>query len=1051
MLRSHRLKRRDFAVQSLLVLAGALALYAAGALASGPTMAQTQAELEALNRRALELSKAGKYAEAIPLAERFANAVSAKYGPDSSQHGTALNNLAQLLQDTNRLAEAEPLMRRALAIAEKSYGPAHPDVAVRLNNLAQLLRDTNRLAEAEPLMRRALASGEKVHGPEHPTVAIRLNNLAGLLRDTNRMAEAEPLYRRALAIDEKHRGLEHPDVARDLNNLAQLLRATNRIAEAEPLMRRALAIEEKSRGPEHSLVAIRLNNLALLLRATNRLAEAEPLMRRALAIEEKIHGPDHTNVAVSLNNLAQLMQANNRLAEAEPLMRRALAITEKSYGPAHPAVAIRLNNLAGLLRDTNRMVEAELLYRRALTIDEKSNGPAHPTVAVALNNLAILLGATNRPTEAEPMLRRALAIDEKSYGPGHPTVATRLNNLALLRANLEDWADAARLHRRAVPIMTAGGGRIDLVRATLGANSRNLRASARAVFRADAASPHARNEGFALAQWALQTGAADALAQMTARFAKGSGPLAALVRQRQDLLVRRQEEDKRLLAAVGAADAKTGDASRIAVAALDVEIGALDRRLVTEFPDYAALANPGPLGLADTQALLRDNEALVLVLDVPRIGGLAEESLIWVVTKADARWGRSDLGSKALTERVAALRCGLDGAAWDGEGASRCSRLLGHAPAVEGSTGRSLAFNLAEAHALYSDLFGQFEDSIKGKHLLIVSGGPLIALPFQALVTEKPALAIPTDATGYADAAWLAKSHATTVLPSVGSLKALRRFAKASKAARPFIGFGNPLLLGPDGNDRRAWERQSCKGGSSQMQIANRRIRAATSDFFRGSLADVEEVRAQYPLPETADELCAVARSMNAGDEAVHLGEKASETTIKALSARGALANARVVHFATHGLLAGETKSLAASTVEPALLLTPPAQATEENDGLLTASEIAQLKLDADWVVLSACNTAGGDTDKPNAEALSGLARAFFYAGARALLVSHWAVNSEATVKLIVKGFDELKSDPNIGRAEAMRRSALALIASGGSGAHPANWAPFVVVGEGAP
>src|SRR5689334_5517366 len=126
MLRSHRLKRRDFAVQSLLVLAGALALYAAGALASGPTMAQTQAELEALNRRALELSKAGKYAEAIPLAERFANAVSAKYGPDSSQHGTALNNLAQLLQDTNRLSEAEPLMRRALAIAEKSYGPAHP-------------------------------------------------------------------------------------------------------------------------------------------------------------------------------------------------------------------------------------------------------------------------------------------------------------------------------------------------------------------------------------------------------------------------------------------------------------------------------------------------------------------------------------------------------------------------------------------------------------------------------------------------------------------------------------------------------------------------------------------------------------------------------------------------------------------------------------------------------------------------------------------------------------------------------------------------------------
>jgi CHAT domain-containing protein len=101
-------------------------------------------------------------------------------------------------------------------------------------------------------------------------------------------------------------------------------------------------------------------------------------------------------------------------------------------------------------------------------------------------------------------------------------------------------------------------------------------------------------------------------------------------------------------------------------------------------------------------------------------------------------------------------------------------------------------------------------------------------------------------------------------------------------------------------------------------------------------------------------------------------------------------------------------------------------------------------------VVLSACNTAAGGSDKPGAEALSGLARAFFYAGAHALLVSHWAVNSDATVKLIIKAFDEIKADPKIGRAVALRRSMLALIASNDRNAHPANWAPFVVVGEGA-
>ena len=134
---------------------------------------------------------------------------------------------------------------------------------------------------------------------------------------------------------------------------------------------------------------------------------------------------------------------------------------------------------------------------------------------------------------------------------------------------------------------------------------------------------------------------------------------------------------------------------------------------------------------------------------------------------------------------------------------------------------------------------------------------------------------------------------------------------------------------------------------------------------------------------------------------------------------------------------------------EPGLILTPPNIATEGDDGYLSASEITNLKLDADWVILSACNTAAGSTE--GAEALSGLARAFFYAGARALLVSHWAVASEATVKLITGTVGRMVPDRSVGRAEAMRQSMLALIDKGEADeAHPAFWAPFVVVGEGA-
>jgi CHAT domain-containing protein len=188
-----------------------------------------------------------------------------------------------------------------------------------------------------------------------------------------------------------------------------------------------------------------------------------------------------------------------------------------------------------------------------------------------------------------------------------------------------------------------------------------------------------------------------------------------------------------------------------------------------------------------------------------------------------------------------------------------------------------------------------------------------------------------------------------------------------------------------------------------------------------------------------------VAHNLNVDPKShLYLGAMATEAKIKQLSENGTLARYKIIHFATHGVVAGQVSRVS----EPGLLLTPPDKANETDDGYLSASEIAALKLDADWVILSACNTAAGDAK--GAEALSGLARAFFYAGARSLLVSHWEVESESTVKLITKAIAELKADPKIGRAEALRRSMLSMIDTGKAyEAHPAFWAPFVLVGEG--
>jgi tetratricopeptide (TPR) repeat protein len=237
-----------------------------------------------------------------------------------------------------------------------------------------------------------------------------------------------------------------------------------------------------------------------------------------------------------------------KFAEAMPLAERYADAMKAQHGPEHPEYATALGNLAILLEEGwGSYAESESLKRRELAIDEKGFGPEHPKVAIRLNNLAHLLQNTNRQAEAEPLMRRALAIDVKSLGPEHPTV----DNLAFLRAKLGDWAEATRLHRRAKSIMTAGGHRQqdadrDLTRVTLAAHTWGLRALARAIYRTDSDSPAAREEAFEIAQWALQTGAADALSQMSSRFAKGAGPLAALVRERQDLVGRRLAETRRL-------------------------------------------------------------------------------------------------------------------------------------------------------------------------------------------------------------------------------------------------------------------------------------------------------------------------------------------------------------------------------------------------------------------------------------------------------------------------------------------------------------------------
>ena len=682
--------------------------------------------------------------------------------------------------------------------------------------------------------------------------------------------------------------------------------------------------------------------------------------------------------------MAELYRVQGRYPEAEPLYQRSLKIQEKAFGPDHPNVAKALNNLAILYDIQGRYPEAEPLYQRSLKIQEKALSPDHPDVAVALNNLANLYVKQGRYPAAEPLFQRSLQIKEKAFGPDHPDVAATLNNLAILYVNQGRFAEALPLVRKAVSAKTTAT--LPALPILLGAKDKKLISSDEAL-----------DESLTVVQDAAQTSAAEALNALAARFAAGTGDLAKLVRKDQDLAAEESALDKAIVEASSREPSKRNAASeqmiRDRIAAIVQARDDLKNVLANEFPDYAALSKPRPLTTKDIQALLADDEALVIV-------NLGARSYVWFVTKTEANWKQLAVDANLVSKAVATLR----------------ARLTGH---VGPSAPR---FDSKLSYELYQQVLGPIEGAIQAKpRLSLVVNGALTSLPPQVLVAGDPA------GKEFKDVDWLIRQHAVTILPSIASLKVLRDKSTAT-AEKPLIGFADPIF-----NTKAAQENARIAANMTAMRGLGRPV------------ADTSELAtALSPLPETADELRQVAASVGAGKSDVVLGPDATVTRVKETN----LDEYRIVYFATHGLLAGEVKDFAKLKAEPALVLTLPERPTEFDDGLLTASDVAQLKLNADWVVLSACNTASGD--KPGAEALSGLARAFFYAGGHSLLVSQWELPSNSSVALMVETFAAIKANPGLSHGEALQKAMLAMIdnSENPEWADPNYWAPIVVVGE---
>lgn len=302
----------------------------------------------------------------------------------------------------------------------------------------------------------------------------------------------------------------------------------------------------------------------------------------------------------------------------------------------------------------------------------------------------------------------------------------------------------------------------------------------------------------------------------------------------------------------------------------------------------------------------------------------------------------------------------------------------------------------------------------------------------------------------YRKVPWLARTHAVTMVPSSAALRTLRGLPPGKPERSELIAFGDPYFSPEQQEEAMQQVKLADASTSSQLAATTRGLPLMRRNAPKLEGVDSAELALLPRLPDTADELKSIALALQADPSKVlNLGKDANEHRVKTID----LSGFKVLAFATHGLVPGELNGLN----QPALALSAPAVSGVEGDGLLTMEEVLALKLDADWVVLSACNTGAGAG--AGAEAASGLGRAFFYAGTRALLVTNWSVHSQSARELVTDLFKRQAADRNVTRSEALRQATMAMLEGPGytdaSGktefayAHPLFWAPYTIIGDG--
>lgn len=503
-----------------------------------------------------------------------------------------------------------------------------------------------------------------------------------------------------------------------------------------------------------------------------------------------------------------------------------------------------------------------------------------------------------------------------------------------------------------------------------------------------------------VADWLRGSAVQDAIVDSAVRSAVREPGLSELVRLDQDA---RSEMSgiRRYLSLESARSAASVSEARSRMLKLEAVRRELREEIKRRYPEYDRLVSPVVATVSEVARNLTDRQVFVAVLPI------SDATLVWAV-RADGQtaFSRIEVGESTISKLVNDLRRTLD---------------------IDLMPDGLIPFNENAARELYRDTLGSVERLFVGADELIVSaGGAMSRIPLGVLLTGA--------SVSRTEEPWLIRRMAVTQVVTASAWLS-RRAHGGERPARPrLFGLGDPAF---------GFAETGGFGRSSERQAASER-----SADFRHVRGDHVLTSVDYsslpPLPDTREELLAIAKALGADpDKDLMLGSRATRQALLEMNRQGKLRQREVLVFATHGLMAGDLPSLE----QPALALAASSETLEYPlKALLTLDDVLGLRLDADWVVLSACNTAAGDGRLE--EALSGLARGFFYAGARSLLVTHWAVETRSAKLLSSRTFEYYAENTGASKTQSLRHAMLSLMRDPRF-THPAFWAPYALIGDG--